>query len=261
MFCHVSHAGRSCVAAVPDITPSVPVRLPGSFSGVSRLRVRSMTFLLSTPVSFLSPAGGGTLIRAYPARVRARVGAGAVRAPDCPGTPPRASRTKGARLPSASRGSLRADANAGGLRMTPAAPYLATSGAGVKQKRELFLNFRTIPVSHPGAPSRPRVGTAGPCSFFVAPDPDPGPPAAGVALCGGPGSPCGRPGRRMETRRPAQPRRLLAPASVNDCRYGPPRQVSGMPETCSAKAGRSPSRASQASQWGRSARSMPGRRT
>ena len=42
--------------------------------------------------------GSGTLFRAYPARARARVGAGAVRAPDC------AREAEGARLPSASRG-------------------------------------------------------------------------------------------------------------------------------------------------------------
>ena len=108
MFCHVFHAGRSCAAALPGIAPSIPPGFPGFFSGVFRLRFRGMAFLLSAPVSFLSPAGGGTLIRAYPARARARVGAGAVRAPDCPGAPPRASRTQGARLPSASRGSLRA---------------------------------------------------------------------------------------------------------------------------------------------------------
>jgi len=212
---------------------------------------------------FRRPAArdGGTLVRAYPARARARVGAGAVRAPDCPGAPPRASRTQGARLPSAPRGSLRADANAGSLRMTPAAPYLATSGAGVKQKRELFQIIRTIPVSHPGVPVATERDHRGFAPFFVAPDPDPGPLATGIALHGGPGSPCGRPGRRMETRRSAQPRRLLAPAPVNDCWHRPPRQVSGMPETCSVKAGRSPRRASQASQLGRSARSIPGMRT
>ena len=45
--------------------------------------------------SLLSPTGSGSLFRAYPARVRARVGAGAVRTPDC------AHETPGALLPSA----------------------------------------------------------------------------------------------------------------------------------------------------------------
>ncbi len=50
----------------------------------------------------LAPTGSGSLFRAYPARApapaRARVGAGAVRAPDC------AREAEGARLPSASHG-------------------------------------------------------------------------------------------------------------------------------------------------------------
>ena len=46
----------------------------------------------------LAPTGSGSLFRAYRARVRAGVGAGAVRAPDC------AREAEGAPLPSASRG-------------------------------------------------------------------------------------------------------------------------------------------------------------
>ena len=131
----------------------------GFFLRAFRLGVRGMAFLLSAPISFHSPAGVGTLnsrVMRAGARAGGRAfGAGAVCAPDCPGAPPRASRTQGAGLPPAPRGSLRAGATAGGLRMTPAAPYLAASGPDVKSIRELFQHFRTIPVSHPGAPSRP----------------------------------------------------------------------------------------------------------
>ena len=59
------------------------------------------------------PGAAGTLIRAYPARAPAPVGArrrGAVCAPDCPGAPPRASRTQGALRPLAESGAFFAPA-------------------------------------------------------------------------------------------------------------------------------------------------------
>ena len=54
----VMRCGRSGHSAVGS------AGVPGSFSGVFRLRVRGMAFLLSAPVSFPPPADGGTLIRA-----------------------------------------------------------------------------------------------------------------------------------------------------------------------------------------------------
>ena len=85
MGCHVLSCfpcRRSCAAGVPGMMPPVPARLPhlregrpGFTSGVFRLRVRGMAFLLSAPVPFHPPAGGGTLIRAYPARAPAPLGA------------------------------------------------------------------------------------------------------------------------------------------------------------------------------------------
>ena len=64
---------------------------------------------------------GGTLIRAYPARAPApagaRVGAGAVCAPDCPR--PREARTQDAPIPSAPQGLSRAGAHRSSLRTPP----------------------------------------------------------------------------------------------------------------------------------------------
>ena len=125
----------------------------GFFSGAIRRRVRGMAFLLSTPVSFLSPAGDGTLIRAYPARARARVGAGAVCAPDCPGAPPRASRTQGARLPFLPRGSLRASAHAGSLRTTPAAILSGGERIRCQAEKRIISNISNNPGIVPGIPS------------------------------------------------------------------------------------------------------------
>ena len=65
----------------------------------------SVPFFPSAPL-----AGGGTLIRAFPARARARVGAGAVRAPECP----RARQMQGAPRLSAESGSFRMRAGTGG---------------------------------------------------------------------------------------------------------------------------------------------------
>ena len=47
----------------------------GPFSGVFRLHLRGMAFLLSDPVLFHPPAGGGTLIRAQTAPAPAPLGA------------------------------------------------------------------------------------------------------------------------------------------------------------------------------------------
>jgi len=73
---------------------------------------------------------------------RAPVGAGAVRAPDCPGAPARASRTQDAPIPSASQGFFFAPAptrKGRRLRMPP--PVLQSSRCfpGVKRKTEIFL--------------------------------------------------------------------------------------------------------------------------
>ena len=90
----------------------VSPRLSASVSRMSFLHPVSFLFLpFSPPPACLC---GGTLFRAYPARAQARVGAGAVHAPDCPGAPARASRTQDAPVPSASQGFFRAGANAKG---------------------------------------------------------------------------------------------------------------------------------------------------
>ena len=77
-------------------TPGIPFRFPGFSSSAWACLPNPSSFRSSRPAA----PGGGTLIRAYPARARARVGAGAVRAPDCPRA---RGRTQGARLPSVPR--------------------------------------------------------------------------------------------------------------------------------------------------------------
>ena len=84
---------------VPAFRPaSPPVRVGGANAASRNVRrvQRGGGRLRSSYL--LSPAGSGSLFRAYPARARARVGAGAVRAPDC------AREAEGALLPSASHG-------------------------------------------------------------------------------------------------------------------------------------------------------------
>ena len=108
-------SGRgACPAAVPSRRSSV---LPHP-------ACRSFIPFRSTP--FRPPRRrfvpcGGTLIRAYPARAPApagaRVGAGAVRAPDCPR--PRDARTQDAPVPSAPQGLFGAGAHRSGLRTPP----------------------------------------------------------------------------------------------------------------------------------------------
>ena len=73
---------RRFAAADPSLRSSVPLH-PACRPFIS---FRSTPFhSFHRPV----PRSGGTLIRAYPARAGARVGAGAVRAPDCPRPPAR----------------------------------------------------------------------------------------------------------------------------------------------------------------------------
>ena len=96
------------------------------------------------------PATAGTLIRAYPVRARARVGAGAVRAPDCP----RARQAAGAALLSAESGSFRMRDGAGGKRSARISPpsdpsYHGFSGSGPGREK-YYLNFMNI-LSHPVA--------------------------------------------------------------------------------------------------------------
>ena len=134
----VMRCGRSGHNAVSSAGVS------GFFSGVFRLRFRGIAFLPFAPVPFPPLADGGTLIRAYPARAPARVGAGAVRAPDCPGAPPRASRPRGARLPSAPRRSLRTGAAAGGLRMTPAAALSGGERVRCQAEKRIISNIANI---------------------------------------------------------------------------------------------------------------------
>ena len=69
MSCFPCRAVMRCGRSGHEAVGSGPAS--GFFSGVICLRVRGTAFLLSTPASFLSPAGGGTLIRAF----RERAGA------------------------------------------------------------------------------------------------------------------------------------------------------------------------------------------
>ena len=88
----------------------------------ARLRGGTLFRALFVPFSPPGRPEGGTLIRAYPARAPARVGAGAVRAPDCACTRPREGEGLGAPVPSPSRAFFappRTDA-ASGYRFLPA---------------------------------------------------------------------------------------------------------------------------------------------
>ena len=71
-----------------------PARAPSSAAGQHRRQLGESVAVIVSP----APTGSGSLFRAYPARARARVGAGAARAPDC------AREAEGAPLPSASYG-------------------------------------------------------------------------------------------------------------------------------------------------------------
>ena len=98
MFCHAPHAQGACSAARPGTRASFPVGVPGVLPA-SSLSASSAWVL--PPCSCFVPSVppprccGGTLFRAYRAGAGGRVGAGAVRAPDC------AREAKDARLPSA----------------------------------------------------------------------------------------------------------------------------------------------------------------
>ena len=97
MGCHDLHARGAYAMACPGMGSGYSIPFPGLLIFGMGLPPQSVF------VPFLPPPaapGGGTLIRAYLARARARVGAGAVRAPDCPRA---RGRTQGARLPSVPR--------------------------------------------------------------------------------------------------------------------------------------------------------------
>ena len=125
MFCHVPHVLDLYPITVSGIAPSLPSGGSIFHPAASTFRFRHRVLLPSSS-SFRSPrnrpASGGTLIRAYPARalvpVRARVGAGAVRAPDC------AHEAEGARLPQVSQGFFRAGAGMGGSSLRTPLPIL-----------------------------------------------------------------------------------------------------------------------------------------
>ena len=103
------------------------------------------------------PTGSGSLFRAYPARVRARVGAGAVRAPDC------AREAEGALLPSASHGFSKM-APPGRAAPGKAAPDSASSGHCStllhisSPKQEYFMKCERIPLPARSSPFRTRAG-------------------------------------------------------------------------------------------------------
>ncbi len=132
MFCHAARRkchGLSWSAAPP--VPPPPVRIPHAVPPS-----RSVPF--SPPPA---PPCGGTLFRAYRARARPRVGAGAVRAPDCPRARGRA---QGARLPSVFRGSLkfapaRTGKRSGSAEAVPFLPPL--SGCWASRNQPLFVNY------------------------------------------------------------------------------------------------------------------------
>ena len=87
MGCHDRHAGSTYPVAVSGMQPPVLPRRSRYSIRFSHLPVFGMR--LSSRFAFVpfspppAPPGSGSLYRAYPARARAPVGAGAVRAPDC----------------------------------------------------------------------------------------------------------------------------------------------------------------------------------
>ena len=135
----------------------------------------SFPFRSVPPVPPPAPPARRTLYRAYPARARAGVSAGAVRAPDCP----RARQAQGAPLPPAESGSSGLRAGAGGRRSMDAAssgPILSRVFAAWTRKRETLPEFNEHPVA---TLHRPGFAPAGPALPRAAPIRHPG-PRAGV---------------------------------------------------------------------------------
>ena len=133
----------------------------------------SFPFRSVPPVPPPAPPARRTLYRAYPARARAGVSAGAVRAPDCP----RGRQAQGAPLPSAESGSFRAaPERAGGGPWMPPLPdpsYHGFSRPG-PGKGETLPEFNEHPVA---ALHRPGLAPAGPALPRAAPIRHPGPRA------------------------------------------------------------------------------------
>ena len=114
MMCHVLSCfpcRRSCAAGVPGMAPPVPARLPGFVSGVFRLRFPRVREDMSghgvspfrsrsVPSARRRRDPNSRVMRACARALGRAFRAGAVCAPDCPGAPPRASRTQGGLLPS-----------------------------------------------------------------------------------------------------------------------------------------------------------------
>ena len=125
------HGAAGSGAASPTFPTSVRTcreGRPGFISGVFRLRFPRVREDMSghgvSPFRSRSVPSArrrrdpySRVMRACACALGRAFRAGAVCAPDCPGTPPRASRTHGARLPSAPQGLLHAGANRNGLRM------------------------------------------------------------------------------------------------------------------------------------------------
>ena len=123
------------------------------------------------PVPPVPPPARRTLYRAYPARARAGVGAGAVRAPDCP----RARQAQGAPLPPAESGSSgRAGGGPRGFRLFPDPSYHGFSrpGPGKGKHYRNLMNLPPQPFTVRG--SRPPVRPCRAPPPFVTPAPEPG---------------------------------------------------------------------------------------
>ena len=144
-------------------TPGSPLaRRPGRRQRASASPAKSMSvgflhvvpFSCFVPLRSISPAAGRAVRRDPNSRVscagacargRAPVGAGAVRAPDCPGASTRASQAQGAPHPLAESGAFRAGAKEQGKRprerrLLPSEPY-REAGSNVNSVSRNFSKF------------------------------------------------------------------------------------------------------------------------
>ncbi len=178
---------RQRARALRPASPPVPGSVSGAGRGGGRLQ---SWFLLAGP-------GVGPCFRAYRARARPRVCAGAVRAPDC------ARETAGIPLPSVSRGFRKAAVRNAG-EAAPDAPSPAPiihrfpqDQAPYGNKKQKYRNLYTIPSCLPHRRYRTRTFPAASDSAtpIRRPDPDPAPIPGALSRRGRP-SPCSRPDGR-----------------------------------------------------------------
>jgi len=152
LFCGRVRLVEAASVRLPHVVSSIPFRSTSFRSSRRRVERGEHYEWRRWRRRRLTPCGG-TLIRG---RARARVGAGAVRAPDC------ARETPGARLPSAPQGQFHAGANRNGLRMPllSSAPYLAVRHRYVKPIIRIISDkmnkHRFSAVAHAALPGRRR---------------------------------------------------------------------------------------------------------